>query len=102
MSVLGTELKINVHVEPIDGYHMSDYDFECQFYVYTNKCVVVSKADMKQIDGDNYVALITSDLANKIGRGTIKMRITAHIPDSDFPDGLRTEIAEVCTGVVIM
>lgn len=26
MSSLGTELKINVHVEPIDGYHMEDYD----------------------------------------------------------------------------
>lgn len=102
MSVLGTELKINLHVEPINGLHMSDYDFECRFYVYTNKYVVVSKTDMKEVDSDNYIALITSELANKIGRGAIKMRITAHIPDSDFPDGMRTEIAEVCTGVVIM
>lgn len=102
MSVLGTELKINVHVEPIDGYHMYDYDFDCQFYVYTNKSVSINKTDMKKIDNDNYVALITSDLANKIDRGALKMKITAHIPDSDFPDGLRTEIAEVCTGVGIM
>lgn len=102
MSALGTELKINVHVEPIDGLHMSDYDFECLFYVNTNKHVVVSKADMKEVDIDNYLALITSDLTNKIGRGAIKMKITAYIPDADFPDGLRTEIAEVCTGVVIM
>lgn len=102
MSAFGTELKINVHVEPIDGLHMSDYDFECLFYVNINKHVVVSKADMKEVDIDNYLALITSDLTNKIGRGAIKMKITAYIPDADFPDGLRTEIAEVCTGVVIM
>lgn len=102
MSALGTELKINVHVEPIDGYHMSGYDFECQFYVYTNKSVAISKADMIKVDDDNYLALITSELAQKIGRGTIKMKITAHIPDADFPDGMRTEIADVCTGVVIM
>lgn len=102
MSALGTELKINVHVEPIDGYHMSDYDFECQFYVYTNKSATISKADMIKVDDDNYLALITSELAQKIGRGAIRMRLTAHIPDFDFSDGLRTEIAEVCTGVVIM
>lgn len=103
MSALGTELKINVHVEPMDGLHMADYDFECLFYVYTNKYVVVSKAYMKEVDIDNYLALITSDLANKIGRGAIKMKITAHIPDADFPDGLRTEIVDgICTGVVIM
>lgn len=102
MSTLGTELKINVHVEPIDGYHMSDFDFECQFYVFANKHVVIPKADMKQVDEDNYYALITFDLAQKIGRGIIKMRITAYIPDADSPDGQRTEIAEVCTGVVIM
>ena len=37
MSALGTELKINVHVEPIDGLHMSEYDFECVFFVYKNR-----------------------------------------------------------------
>ncbi len=31
MSALGTELKINVHIEPIDGLHMIDYDFECDY-----------------------------------------------------------------------
>ena len=40
MSSLGTELKINVHVEPVDGYHMEDYDFACSFYVYEDHRVV--------------------------------------------------------------
>ena len=36
------EFKMNVHLEPMDGLHMSDYDFECAFYVYTNRKVVIS------------------------------------------------------------
>jgi hypothetical protein len=102
MSALGTELKINVHVEPIDGMRMSEYDFECAFYVYTNKKVVISKSEMKEVDNDNYLAIIDSVNALVLGRGTINMEITAHIPDNDFPDRLRTEKAVVCTGVVIV
>lgn len=30
MSVLGTELKINVHVEPIDGLYMKDYELSAK------------------------------------------------------------------------
>ena len=43
MSALGTEFKINVHVEPIDGFHMADekVDFEC--YLYANKGVLTNQ-----------------------------------------------------------
>lgn len=98
MSSFGTELKINVHVEPIDGYTMDDYGFTCRFYIYTNRYVEVKKEDMVRLDESNYVACIDS---RKIGVGTVKMRITAQIPDSDFQDGFRTEVEEVCTGVAI-
>ena len=47
MSALGTEFKMNVHLEPIDGLHMSGYDFECAFYVYTNRKVVIPKSKMR-------------------------------------------------------
>lgn len=102
MSALGTELKINVHVEPIDGLHMVDYDFECDFFAQSRKKVKILKSEMKPIDDDNYCAIITSELAKQIGRGSIRMVIKAYIPDLDFPDGIRTEIAEVCTGIVIL
>lgn len=102
MSVLGTELKINVHVEPIGGLRMSDYGFECAFFVYANKKVVIEKKDMKKVDDDNYLAIIDSAKGMQIGRGTINMEITAYIPDADFDDGLRTEKAIVCTGVTIV
>lgn len=44
---------------------------------------------MIRVDENNYIAVIDS---NKIGRGSIKMRITVNIPDADIPDGIRTEI----------
>lgn len=50
MSALGTEFKMNVHLEPMDGLHMSDYDFDCAFYVYTNRKVVIPKSRMKKVD----------------------------------------------------
>lgn len=102
MSVLGTEYKINIHVEPIDGYHMSDYDFEAQLYVYSSRSVTIRKEEMKKVDDDNYIVVVDSVKALKIGKGTVKLKLIAHISDGDFPDGYRTEIAEVCTGVTVV
>lgn len=98
-SVIGTELKINVHVEPIDGkVHLADCEFKCEFYVYTNKSVVVEKKDMVQVDKDNFIALVDT---SKIGCGTIQMTIEVDVPDGDFPDHLRKEVDTICTGVKI-
>lgn len=98
MSNVGTELKINVHLDRLDGYKMSDIDFECDFYVYPSKRVTVKKEDMVKADDDNYVACIDS---SKVGAGLILCRVTAYIPDADFPDALRTEIETVSTGITI-
>lgn len=99
MSDLGTEVKINVHVEPIDGkVHLSECEFKCEFYVHANKSITLEKKDIIQVDDDNYIALI--DTA-KIGYGTIKMTIEVDVPDGDFPDHLRKEVDTVCTGVTI-
>lgn len=102
MSALGTEFKINVHAEPIDGLHMSGYDFEVALFVYTNRKVVFPKATMKKVDDDNYLVIVDSVNALKLGRGAVNMEFTAHIPDADFNDGLRTEKSIVCTGVTIV
>ena len=104
MSALGTEYKINVHVEPVDGSTMDDFDFECMLYVRENKGVTFKKGDeaVKREDENNYIICVNSQDAMKIGRGTVKMKFTAHIEDSDFPDMRRTEIVDnICTGVII-
>ena len=99
MSALGTELKINVHVEPIDGMHMSDYDFECVFFVYKNRPLVIKKNEMTKVDEDNYIAKVDSA---KVGVGNLMMKFTADIPDSDMNDGLRKEVELVDLNIPII
>lgn len=100
MSIIGTELKINVSVEPMNGVHLAECDFECEFYRRGNKGngVVVTKDEMIKVDDDNYIARINSA---EVGVGSVMMSITVHVPDPDFDDGLRTEIDNVWTGVTI-
>ena len=97
MSALGTEFKLNLHLDPIDGLHMSGYDFECALYVYTNRKVAIPKSRMKKVDDDNYIVVVNSIDAMRIGKGKINAEITAYIPDSDFDDGIRTEKLILCT-----
>ena len=78
---------------------MSGYDFECALYVYTNRTVVIPKSKMKKVDDDNYIVVVDSIDAMRIGRGKINAEITAFIPDSDFDDGIRTEKLILCTDV---
>ena len=99
MSALGTEFKLNVHLEPLGELHMSDYDFEVALYVYTNRKVVFQKSKLKKVDDDNYLLMVETADALRIGRGRINAEITAYIPDSDFSDGLRTEKLVLCTDV---
>lgn len=98
MSSLGTELKINVHLDRMDGYKMSDIDFSCDFYVYTNRRITVKKEAMVKVDDDNYVACFDS---SQLGVGKIMCRVTAFIPDADFEDVLRKEVETVETNVTI-
>ena len=102
MIVLGTEFKLNLHLDLIDGLHMSGYDFECALYVETNRKVVIPKSRMKKVDDDNYLVIVEQVDAVKIGKGRINADITAYIPDSDFSDGLRTEKLLLCTDVIAM
>lgn len=98
MSSIGTELKINVRIDRLDGYKMSDIDFTCDFFIYTNRKITVKKDAMVKVDDDNYVACFDS---SQLGVGKIMCRVTAFIPDADFEDGVRKEIETVETNVTI-
>lgn len=98
MSDIG-ELKLNVHLEPLDGLHMSDYDFEVALYVFTNRKVVFQKSKLKKVNEDNYLLMVETADALKIGRGRINAEITAYIPDADFSDGFKTKKLLLCTDI---
>lgn len=98
MSVLGSQLKINVNVQPIGEIHLSSCNFFCTFFINPNKSIKIPKEDMIKVDDDNYIALIDTIA---LGIGSIKMTIEIDIPDKDFSNGFRKEIDTVCTGVTV-
>ena len=98
---LGTELKLNINIEPIDGMTMDDYDFEVEVICgsFKKSSIVIKKDDAKKVDSDNYVICFDTTDA---GSGRLKCRVKAYLPDGDFKDGKRTEITEIDTGIEIV
>ena len=96
--IQGSEFKINVSMDPIDGNSMSNTFFKCIFYC-GDKSITLDKDDMIQVDDNNYVAPLDS---SKLGIGNIKIRYDVDIPDEDFDDGYRHEIAIINTGINII
>lgn len=95
-SGIGTIFKLNVSISGLGALTMDDVDFECDFYVYSNKRQSVKKEQMIRIDENNYIAIVYSD---KLGVGSIKNATTIRIPDGDIPDGIRVEVANEITTV---
>lgn len=96
---LGTELKLNLSIDPIGSAHMSTYDFIVDVFCNPIKSIKIEKSKANKVDDDNYILCIDS---NAIGKGKVKVKVTAHIPDEDFEDGLRTEVVVVDTGISII
>lgn len=86
-----SEKKLNVFLKPIDGFHMADYDFVFDVFVFSNRVVRKTKKDAIKVDDDNYMMTLTDDDIKIIGKGRINVLVTAYIPDADFVDGVRTE-----------
>lgn len=91
---IGTEFKLNVHMDPVDDVHLGDYgiDFTCSFYAKEE--VTLRKSQMIEIDEDNYVAPLDS---TALGLGTVGFILDINIPDNHFADGLRREIVPIET-----
>lgn len=98
-SISGSQIKLNVNIDPLGDLHMEDYEFECKFYIFPKKFIIINKSEMVKIDSDNYVVLVdTTDL----GVGRLHMMLTAQIPDEDFGNEIRREVACVDTGIDIV
>lgn len=106
--IIGTELKLNVNIQPIDGKSMSDYDFDIQLrggkntISFEKRRETISDGLAKDEDSnDNYiVAFNTKDL----GIGRVVCRVIAYLEDGAFnyDDHKRTEITEVNTGIEVV
>lgn len=93
--ILGTEMKLNVDIDPVGDIHASGYNFTVDFFCSTKKVKRYLKEDLLPIDDDNFIALLDT---TEVGAGELKCRITAYIPDEDFEnDGTRTEVLDIVT-----
>lgn len=78
---------------------MDDYNFEVEVYCSPKRPITIPKANAIRIDSDNYVVLVDT---NVVGAGDLKCKVTAQVPDGDFPDLLRTEVVCIDTGINII
>lgn len=94
-----TKFKLNVWMEQIDGFHLSDVDFEVEIYTENSpKIHRIRKSEAIKVDEDNYMVRVDSSVC---GAGRYWMTLIAKIPDTDFEDGIRTEVKTSFTGVTI-
>lgn len=96
---LGTELKLNINIEPMEGFTMDDYDFVVDVYCSQKREQRIMKKDAIRVDEDNYLVRVDSA---SLGHGEIKAKITAYIPDGDFDDNVRTEVVFLATNISII
>jgi len=97
--IRGAEIKLNIHIDPIDGVTMDDYDFFCEAFVQPAKNIItVRKSDMKRVDESNYIMLIDT---LKLSSGKLCIKVVASVPDGDFDDHIRTEVSCIHTNINI-
>ena len=91
--IYGTTLKYLLEIQA-DGFDMTDDDFDVKLACQaTGKTITLSKSDLVYDgDGDNWYVIFDS---REIGPGIVDATVTAHVPDSDCPGGMRDEIAVI-------
>lgn len=86
--LMGTELKIALGSPDID---LAACDFTVDVFTRSDKRVSLAKADCKPIPGtQQWMAVI--DTAQLGTGGAVNVVLTANVPDTDCPDGMRTEV----------
>lgn len=95
---VGTEVKLNIHIEPLDGLAMEDYNFKVEVFTSPKNRVTITKEQARKIDANNYLIMVNTA---KVGQGLLRCEVTAYIPDGDFDDALRTEVALIETGIIL-
>lgn len=98
-SIIGTEEKFSVRIEPLGDIHAMDYDFNIKVYSNKQANVIIPKDDVIFESADTFTILVDT---SALGLGVITIEVTAYIPDTDFPDKLRTEIARYITDTQII
>lgn len=67
---MGTELKLNINIEPIGEFTMDDYDWSVDVYCSTKRVLTIPKESAIKIDSNNYVLLVDTE---ELGAGDCGM-----------------------------
>jgi hypothetical protein len=92
---MGSDTKIAFTADLPDGLLLKDIDFEVKVVNVSqkDKAKDYQKADCIMIDdGAAYVVLVDTDY---FGVGRLMLRLTVHIPDTDYPSGTRKEVIKI-------
>lgn len=95
---LGSEIKLNVHIETYEGKTADDYEFTLEAWTNSSRITTFKKSDTIRIDENNRLLRIDTVA---LGAGIIKIKITAELHDMDFRDEYRTEVTAINTGILI-
>ena len=90
VSHLGSDEEVNIHLYPIDGYTMDEYDFTCEIFCSSARKQVVPKNKMERVNANNYRVWVHTSL---VGIGNVNIRVVAKIPNARCDDGYRDVVA---------
>ena len=99
---LGSDLKLNVHIEPIGSFDMDSFDFTVKLVAYspfekTDKSVIIAKDKATRLDNGNYMVWCNTQ---ELGLGHLYAIVTCLVPDAQIGKN-RTEIVRVDTNIDI-
>ena len=85
---IGEDLKFKIAISA-NGFSQSTDNYDIDIYC-GEQCLSFNQDDVIEDNGNFFLPVPTSNI---ITPGTLKMVIKAYVPDQDFEDGYRTEIA---------
>ncbi len=87
---VGTDLKFAITIN-CEGFDMDSDEYELQLRC-SNKKVTLQKSDIVLGDqGEHYLLVDTTQFPS----GTLRLIVTAKVPDDDFDNGIRREVGRI-------
>lgn len=100
---LGTEIKLNIKIDPIENQTMDDFYWEVEAYTSSKKCVKLTSenAEHRIGNGDDvsYIMIVDTSI---LGVGDILCRITVHLKDSQIGNETRKEVVIINPDITII
>lgn len=102
-TLTNTVLKMSIGFEyPTDvSVTLDTIDFFVEYFCNSSKRVTLQKDELHREELNGIVTFYAYVDTAITGKGNLKMRLCADIPDVDAPGGIRKEYVEVDTDVVI-